>query len=686
MPNRLLNEQSPYLRQHAQNPVDWYPWGPEAFAKAVTEEKPIFLSIGYSTCHWCHVMAHESFENEGVAEYLNANFVSIKVDREERPDIDHIYMAAVQAMSGSGGWPMTLFLAPDLKPFFGGTYFPPIPAHGRPSFTQLLERIHELWESDRASLLASSETLAKTIHETSMLRGQESGASKNWHDIADSAFEYLQRAFDRTEGGFGGAPKFPRPAQFDFLFNYFGHAQDESARDMPTLTLRKMALGGINDQLGGGFHRYSVDRVWRVSHFEKMLYDQAQLVHSYLDAYLVSKDTFFAEVAESILRYVQHDLTHPLGGFFSAEDADSEGKEGTFYVWKRAEVERLLGSDDAPIVCEYFGLTDEGNFEHGENVLYVARTFDELKSKGERSHEEIEQILARAKSRLLEVRNKRVRPSLDDKILTSWNGMMLGAMARAGAVLCKSGWVDGAIRAANFLWSELREKSPTLLHRWRENDASIPAYLDDYAFLIAGFLHLYDATLDVLWLSRAIQLQEEQNAALLDEGFCAYFMSRVAPDLIFRAKNDYDGAEPSGNSVAVENLVRLSAITGNANYHTIAEKTLSFFHTRSERHPYAMPELIVGAMRFETPGPLIVLVGEIDSLHELRQTISRFYLPDAVVLRADQESPIDPFYKELPQVDGLPTVYLCQNYTCELPVTSAEALEALLSKSSAVRK
>jgi uncharacterized protein YyaL (SSP411 family) len=686
MPNRLIHEQSPYLRQHAQNPVDWYPWGPEAFAKAVTEEKPIFLSIGYSTCHWCHVMERESFENEDVAAYLNANFVSIKVDREERPDIDHIYMAAVQAMSGSGGWPMTLFLAPDLKPFFGGTYFPPVPAHGRPSFFQLLERVHELWSSDRASLLASSETLAKTIHESSMLRGQESGATKNWHDIADSAFEYFQRAYDRTEGGFGGAPKFPRPVQFDFLFNYFGHAQDESAREMPVFTLRKMALGGINDQLGGGFHRYSVDRVWRVSHFEKMLYDQAQLVQSFLDAYLVSRDSFFAEVAESILRYVQHDLTHPLGGFFSAEDADSEGKEGTFYVWKRSEIEKLLGPDDAPIVCEYFGLTDEGNFEHGENVLYVARTFDELKSKGERSQKEIEEILACAKSRLLEVRNRRVRPSLDDKILTSWNGMMVGAMARAGAVLGKQEWLDGSIRAANFLWSELREKSPTLLHRWRENDASIPAYLDDYAFLIAGFLHLYDATLEAVWLSRATQLQDEQNAALFDEEFGAYFMSRAAPDLIFRAKSDYDGAEPSGNSVAVGNLVHLAALTGNALYNSYAERTLGFFHTRSERHPYAMPELIVSAMRFETAGPQIALVGEIGALQDFRHTISRYYLPDAVLLHADPAAQIDPFYKELAQVGGLPTVYLCQNYACELPVTSVDALKELLTKLSTVRK
>ncbi len=683
--NRLTREKSPYLQQHAHNPVDWYPWGAEAFEKAREENKPIFLSVGYSTCHWCHVMERESFEDEEVAAMLNEFFVPIKVDREERPEVDQIYMFALQSMTGSGGWPMSVFLTPQLKPFFAGTYFPPYPAHGRPSFSQLIERIHELWVGDRDALIESGEHIAESLRKP---EGQTALANVDFRAAFEATYRYFEQAFDHAEGGFGAAPKFPRPVQFDFLFHYshlfkkgegsIAHDADgdragENAREMALHTLRKMAMGGMNDHLGGGFHRYSVDRFWRVSHFEKMLYDQAQLVNAYLDAWQITHDDFFSDVARDICEYVLRDMTHPEGGFFSAEDADSEGEEGKFYVWTLAEIEEVLG-EDAAIFAKYYGITEEGNFEHGKNVIYITEPSAASKTS-----------TAFPKGKLFQVRTKRIRPLRDEKVLTSWNGLMIGAMARAGDLLGEPGYVRAARRAGEFVWCTLRPSS-ALLHRWRDTEAQSPAEarfaagLDDFAFLIQGYLDVYEATFEITWLQRALVLQEEQDAALYDLKEGGYFDTREAADLILRMKNEYDGAEPSGNAVAARNLFRLSIFTENTKYAERAEETLRFFINRVGGHPFAMPALIAAAF-WQIRSPMqIVLAG--DNIASLKKIVNSKYLPVSVKMLAS--SSVGEFTKSLPAQGGKATAYLCHDFTCELPVNNPGELELLLAHGAAV--
>jgi uncharacterized protein YyaL (SSP411 family) len=672
--NRLAQEKSPYLLQHAHNPVDWYPWGEEAFIRARDEGKPIFLSVGYSTCHWCHVMERESFENDETAKLLNGYFVSIKVDREERPDIDAIYMSALQAMVGSGGWPMSIFLTPDLKPFFAGTYFPPFPAHGRPSFPQLLTRIHELWQSDRAALVESADHITDAIRPADHVREAEGRLSDEvLRGAIGTTYQYFERSFDRAEGGFGGAPKFPRPVQFDFLLNYYSAYKEERACEMALYTLRKMAMGGMHDHLGGGFHRYSVDRFWRVSHFEKMLYDQAQLVHSYLDAYQLKHDEFEAGVARSTIEYVLRDLTHSEGGFFSAEDADSEGEEGKFYVWTLDVLETILGKEEAELSAFRYGVTAEGNFEHGKNVLYLAHPLDEVAIRFGISLDECKRRLGESCNKLIATRNERVRPSLDDKVLTSWNGLMLGAIARAGDVLQEPRYLEVATKAGEFVWKNLR-RADLLLRTWRNGDAGIPAFLDDYAFLIKGYLELYEATFEAVWLERAIQLQKEQDRDLYDSSSAGYFMSREAPDVLVRSKSDYDGAEPSGNSISVLNLLKLAILTENDSYRQRAEETLHYFALKIQGYPYAMPEMMVGAIWLEQMPAQIVYAGkDIQSLK--RETNSRF-LPRSVHMSS--ESTRAPFAKSLSAIDGKPTAYVCKNFACELPVTTSAELSRVL--------
>ncbi|MDP4200475.1 MAG: thioredoxin domain-containing protein [Bacteroidota bacterium] len=683
--NRLSREKSPYLLQHAHNPVDWYPWGEEAFEKARMEEKPIFLSIGYSTCHWCHVMERESFEDETIARVLNEHFIPIKVDREERPDVDHVYMSALQAMSGAGGWPMSVFLTPDLKPFFAGTYFPPRPMHGRPSFMQVLERLHEVWESEREKIIESSEDIIQQIADFE-LRITNEGVHDSPRDSTalirtsiEKTYRNFEQSFDPAEGGFGGAPKFPRPVQFDFLFGYWSAFREEKTRDMALFTLRKMAFGGMHDQLGGGFHRYSVDRYWRVSHFEKMLYDQAQLVNSYIDAWQITHDEFEAGVARSAIEYVLRDLTHPDGGFYSAEDADSEGEEGKFYVWTLAELETILGKDAAAISALRFGVTAEGNFEHGKNVLYLARSIEETAAHFGASETEIRQTLGGNANKLIAARAQRVRPHLDDKILTSWNGLMIGAMARAGSALSIPRYVEAATKSADFIWNNLRVSKSgltTLLHRWRDGEARYVGYLEDYAFLIKGFLELYEATFDDNWLRRAIELQDEQDRTLYDEEQGGYFMSRNAPDVIVRSKPNYDGAEPSGNSIAVQNLFRLSHFTEDNRYAERARQTLSHFAARVEGYPYAMPEMMASAF-WDLVAPMqIVFAG--DDTSALKYEVTSRYLPVSVMMSANHG--IAPFAKSLPVVDGKGTVYVCHHFRCERPVTSALELAAILDE------
>ncbi|MCX7827126.1 MAG: thioredoxin domain-containing protein, partial [Verrucomicrobiae bacterium] len=555
-PNRLALEKSPYLLQHAHNPVDWHPWGAEAFEKARRENKPIFLSIGYSTCHWCHVMAHESFEDAEIAAVLNRWFVPVKVDREERPDVDWIYMTAVQAMTGQGGWPLSAWLTPDLKPFYGGTYFPPVGRFGRPGFKQILERIHEVWEQQREKVVEQGEQLEALLRETAS-RGD--GAGEIGEAVLRAAYEQFRDQYDERYGGFGGAPKFPRPAQFNFLLRYWARTGEELALEMTTHTLRQMALGGMYDQIGGGFARYSTDERWHVPHFEKMLYDNAQLLVSYCEAWQITRDPFFRDVARDIARYVLRDLTHPEGAFYSAEDADSEGVEGKFYAWTMDELREALGEEDAKFAGYYFGCEEQGNWTapagHGPqnaNVLFVARTFDQMAKAFNTTPELARRRLEEARKKLFEVRSKRVRPHLDDKILTAWNGQMIAALARAAQTLDEPQYLAAAERAANFVIEKLYDlQTKTLQRRWRDGEAKVEGFLDDYAFFIAGLLELYEASFDPKWIEHAVALANTMIARFHDEadgGF--WFTAPGQSDLIARMKDDYDGAEPSGNSIA----------------------------------------------------------------------------------------------------------------------------------------
>ncbi|MEI8134167.1 MAG: thioredoxin domain-containing protein [bacterium] len=678
--NRLINEKSPYLLQHAYNPVDWYAWGEEAFAQAKKENKPIFLSIGYSTCHWCHVMERESFENEDTAAYLNEHFISIKLDREERPDIDGIYMTATMAMTGAGGWPMTIIMTAERKPFFCGTYFPPVPAFGKPSFKQLLARIIELWQTKQSELVDSSNGLTQALITA---QGEDRTETKLLSPtLAESGFHYFDRTYDAEYGGFGAAPKFPRPVQFDFLFNHYSISGNERAKEMALTTLKRMALGGIHDHLGGGFHRYSVDKYWLVSHFEKMLYDQAQLVESFLDAYQITQDQFYATTAQKICDFVLNELTHPEGGFFSALDADSEGEEGTFYIWRKAEVESILRSEQANLFCYRYTVDEEGNWEDGKNVIAVRHSLADTASHFGKDKREIEQLLTESKQILFEARSIRIRPHLDDKILTSWNGLMIGAMARAGDVLQIERFTDAAQRAAEFIWRKLFvETDEKLLHRWRDGEARFGATLESYSFLIKGFLELGDATLDGVWLSRASKLQAQQDDLLYDNSLGGYFTSREADDIIVRIKNDYDGAEPSGNSIAVLNLLKLFAISSDPLYKDKAERTLLYFAGKLGKFPYTMPEMLVGMDWFYSPPTEIVFVGDVNAPNYviMRNEIAKYYIPRKLLL-SSTEALANDFVKSLPPKDGKLTVYFCFNQTCELPITEVDELRTVLEK------
>ncbi|HEX3856953.1 MAG TPA: thioredoxin domain-containing protein, partial [Verrucomicrobiae bacterium] len=608
--NRLAREKSPYLLQHAHNPVDWFAWNDEAFEKSRRENKPIFLSIGYSTCHWCHVMERESFEDESIGKFLNEHFVSIKVDREERPDVDKIYMTFVQSTTGSGGWPMSVFLTPDLKPFFGGTYFPPDARHGRPSFLQLLQHISELWRQRKDEIAAS----ANEIHERLKLTTENSDSDNLilTETVLKNAADIFKSGYDSIHGGFGGTPKFPQPSIPLLVLRAAKKFDDDEAVKMVLHTCDRMNAGGIHDHLGGGFSRYAVDAEWLVPHFEKMLYDNAQLVNLYLDAFLVSGDARHAEIVRDILDYVLRDMTHPGGGFFSAEDADSEGHEGKFYCWTKDELSKLLTVDEFNVAAKYFGITAEGNFvDHshpqplvGQNVLSVVNP--------DVSAEDLP-LLASAKTKMREVRAKRIRPHLDDKILASWNGLMLGAFARASVILDDEKYRAAAEKNARFLREKLwDEKSKTLFHRWRDGERDNVQLLEAYAFLLSGVIDLYEATLAPKHLDFAIELAGALLANFFDAENGGFWQSAAgATDLILRVKDDYDGAEPSGNSVATLSLLKLGAITGRNDFIEAAGKTLRLFAHRLQHFPQAMP-FMLHALDFSLQEPRrVVIAGKI---------------------------------------------------------------------------
>jgi hypothetical protein len=733
--NRLAREKSPYLLQHAHNPVDWFAWGDEAFEKARVESRPIFLSIGYSTCHWCHVMERESFEDEKVAAFLNPHFVSIKVDREERPDVDKIYMAFVQATTGSGGWPLNVFLTPELKPFFGGTYFPPDNRSGRPGFLQLLRQIHQVWQTRRGEIAGSADEIHARLEAAST--DANAGDLLPTHEALKNAGDSFKRMFDPRHGGFGGAPKFPQPGMPSLLLRCARRFHDDEAARMVLHTCDHMAAGGIHDQLGGGFARYSVDAGWLVPHFEKMLYDNAQLAQLYLDAHLVAENkrsdgvvekwndektntpalqhsnTPFADIARDILDYVLRDMTHPDGGFYSAEDADSEGHEGKFYCWTRAELEKLLAPDEFKAAVRYFGITEPGNFtDHShphplpnQNVLSVV---EPLPGRDALPRVPVPQsgigptdveLLVSAKRKMFDARSQRVRPHLDDKILASWNGLMLGAMARAYAVLGDEKYRAAAEKNLAFIQAKLwaagsesrlqaagpakagtpnKESGGTLYHRWRDGERDNVQLLEAYAFQLSGVIDLYEATLEPKYLDFANALAESMMAKFYDAENGGFWQSAGgAKDLILRVKDDYDGAEPSGNSVATLALLKLAAITGREDFKKPAEATLRLFAHRLQNFPQAMP-FMLHALDFQLEEPRrVVIAGDPHDAkaRELLRAAHSVYQPNKVVLGS--AGAVEEFARTLPARNG-PVVYLCTGNSCQPPTQDAAKVRELL--------
>ena len=706
--NRLARERSPYLLQHAQNPVDWFPWGDEAFAKARAEDKPIFLSIGYSTCHWCHVMEHESFEDAAIAAVMNERFVPIKVDREERPDVDRVYMTFVQATTGSGGWPMSVWLTPELKPFYGGTYFPPASKWGRPGFIDILNEIARVWAADRAKVEQSADAL------TSRLRSLETAAPVRTLPGADAlaaTVKQFKDAFDPRSGGFGDAPKFPRPSELLLLMREHARTGDAHAKEMVLRTLRAMALGGMRDHIGGGFHRYSVDAGWRVPHFEKMLYDQAQLATAFIEASLVAGDPFYAEVAEDTLLYVMREMTDPAGGFYSAEDADSvppdaseeggerraEKTEGAFYLWRADEIDALVGVD-APAVKLRYGIEPEGNAPQdpqgeftGKNLLYVKRSIDDISKQVGQSNDQVVDLLNRARLRMFEARLARPRPHRDDKVLTAWNGLMIGAIARMARLLAGFGpdgvaggapYLGAAQRAAAFVRERMwNAGTRTLLRRYRDGVAEIDAYAEDYAYLVAGLLELFQADPAPMWLEWAIALQRQQDDLFWDAQGAGWFSTTGRdPSVLLRMKDDYDGAEPATSSVSVMNLLVLSHLVPDPVWDERIDATLRLFGTRLEQMGRGVP-MMAAALSARLAGVQQIVIVEGDTNDAaLQRALAQSYLPFAIQLRvapASQRALAGslPFVAAMEPVGGATTAYVCRDFTCRQPVTTADALQ-----------
>lgn len=679
--NRLALEKSPYLLQHAQNPVDWYPWGKEAFEKAAESNRPIFLSIGYSTCHWCHVMERETFMSEKCGEYLNAHFISIKVDREERPDVDKIYMTFVQSMSGGGGWPLNVFLTPELRPFYGGTYFPLETRQGQPGFLAVLERVVELWTTRRDEILASASEISSRLQE--LVTHESANAFPTGIRELHGAGQAMMAEFDPVDGGFGGAPKFPRPVQPQYLLRYAHRFHDAHAQRAVLMTCDKMASGGMCDQLGGGFSRYSVDNRWLVPHFEKMLYDNAQLASLYLDAYLVSGNARYAEVVRNVLSYVQRDMTHPEGGFYSAEDADSEGQEGRFYCWTLDELQKVLDPESLRLIVRYYGISQAGNFSDHSHPDPV-RNLNVLSVVNPNVSETEQELLRAAKARLLEARAQRIRPHRDDKVLASWNGLMLAAVARAGAVLQDESLLHMARRNGEFLKKYLWDpKTETLSHRWRDGEKNSVQLLDAYANVGTGLLELYEATLEPEYLVFARQIVESMMRRFYDGDHGGFWQaSEGTPDLILRVKEDYDGAEPSGNAVTALLLQRMAAICGCAEWREAAEKTLRLFAQRLHQLPQAVPGLLM-ALDFAQQEPKrVVVVGDPtwESTRKLVEAVHSVFEPNRVLL--GNQGPVDTFARSLPGEENRAVAYCCSGQSCRPPVQDPEDVRIFLKTSN----
>ena len=684
-PNRLGRETSPYLLQHAQNPVDWYPWGEEAFARARAEDKPIFLSIGYSTCHWCHVMERESFENSEVADLLRADFIAIKVDREERPDVDRIYMTAMQAMGQGGGWPLNAFLAPTLEPFFGGTYFPPTTRQGRMGMVDLLPRIAEAWRTQRDAITATSERVRELLTTIST----PDRDAESLEQLERGCIDWLERAHDATHGGFGNAPKFPSPGNLTFLFRWWARDPDARAHALAMAVgqLDAMRRGGIHDHVGGGFHRYATDRNWLVPHFEKMLYDQALIVDNLLDGFAATGDPRLAEAARRTFEYVARDLTSAEGAFLSAEDADAEGEEGRFHVWTPAQLSSVLDPEDLALVLAHHGVTEEGNFEHRTTILHEARPLAEVAREAGVSEVEAAARLDRARAKLLSTREQRTRPHLDDKVLTAWNGLMIATSARAARLLRNPSLAERAATAAEFVWSSLRAEDGSLLRSWRLGAAKGAGQLDDHAYFARACLELYAATFDVLWLERAISITETMLDHFWDDRDGACFESPAGdPSILVRMKDGFDGAELAGNSIAALVLVRLAGITGREDLREKSERIVSFHARRLAGNPWAMPQMLVAMDLFTRPGRHIVIAGErgapdTDAMLDAASTGARpfddvlFIMPDS----HERLARVAPFTATLRASEGRATAFVCIDRACRLPTTDPEALTAQLA-------
>ncbi len=682
--NRLIDETSPYLRQHAHNPVDWYPWGIEALETASRLDKPILLSIGYSACHWCHVMERESFENESIAGLMNEFFVNIKVDREERPDLDSIYMGYVQMTTGSGGWPMTVFLTPDQIPFFGGTYFPPDDRYGRPGFTRICSAVSQAYRTRKNEIIASGPEIIEALQKVNKLpKGQE----LNGTETLTSAFQQLSQRFDWVNGGFAGAPKFPPAMNLAFCLRYHLRSSEPAALDFVKLTLDKMASGGMYDQIGGGFHRYSVDDHWLVPHFEKMLYDNALLSRVYLEAYQFTGEETYKRIAVEILEYVQREMTDPEGGFYSSQDADSEGEEGKYFVWTPNEITEILGNELGHIFCTFYDVTEGGNFE-ARNILNTPQTRKDVAQQLGISVEELNAKLEEGRRRLLVEREKRVKPGRDEKILTSWNGLMLVGFALAGRILNREDFLKTAQDNAHFILQRMR-RNGKLLRVYKDGQAKILGYLEDYANFIEGLLTLYEATGESKWIEPAEVLTDFLLEQFWDPNESSFSLTGKDHELLITPVKDYyDNATPSGNSVAVLNLLRFSVLSGKKHYRKIAATNLDTMAAVLTRYPGGFGYLLLGVDFFVGPVKEIAIVGEMGDprTRELLSAIFQEFLPNKVLAfssgRAAETTNLFPWLEGKTLMEGKPAVYVCENYTCRAPVDSREGLRSLLGRST----
>lgn len=687
--NRLTDESSPYLLQHADNPVDWFPWGEEAFEKARAEDKPVFLSIGYATCHWCHVMAHESFEDDKVAKLMNDAFINIKVDREERPDIDNTYMLVCQMLTGSGGWPMNVLMTPDKKPFYAATYIPKQGRHGNPGMKELVPWIKQLWQNEREKITNSSHKITKAFEQAT----ERDIGDLLTSDILDKSYKQFKQQYDEQYGGFGSAPKFPSPHSLMLLLRYGKRTGTEETTSMVTHTLRHMRFGGLFDQVGFGFHRYSTDREWLVPHFEKMLYDQAMLCMAYTEGWQVTRDPLFKQTAEEVLQYVLRDLRDDNGGFYSAEDADSEGVEGKFYSWSVSEIRRHLSSAQAELTVEVFNMAEKGNYKDeatreytGKNILHLKKPLTELAAERDMSKQQLMEEIEEIRRILFSVREERIRPLLDDKILTDWNGLMLAALAKAGRVFQNEEYIQAAENCFAFIKENLIGND-TLWHRFRNGNVAIEAHADDFAFLIWGLIELHQGTLKAEYLQEAVRLQEIFNNNFWDEDKGGYFFtSEESEELLGRKKESYDGAIPSSNSAGMLNLLRLGRLTGRTGWEKMTDDINRLFSSDAEQSPTGFAQLLQ-AVDFATGDTQEVVIAGEKGKGDTKEMLSRLsseFLPNAVLLLKSPGNKIEelaPFTENFPMEGSNATAYVCQNYACELPTTDPDKMMELLKGS-----